>query len=107
MIKVKQKEFNETDFRNAVLVLAMVQNLIDVADSDFCKQFFKGSTKRKLNMAVTSLEVDTRKYINKLYDTDDVLFQALQEGAKANLEYLLNNKIEDVINDTTEEVANN
>lgn len=107
MIKVKKKEFNENDFRNAVLVLAMIQNLIDVADSDFCKQFFKQDTKRKLNHAVDSLEMYNRKYINNLYETDDVLFQALQEGAKANLEYLLNNKIEDVINDATEETTSN
>lgn len=96
------KELTEKQFRDIVLVMAMCQNLIDVVDLDYTKHLFKGDSKRKLNMAVKSIERDTRKYINKLYETDDILFQALQEAAEKNLKYLIDNEIETVVNEANQ-----
>lgn len=89
----------EKDFRKIVLILSMVQNLIDVADHPECKTFIKGQSKRRMRLLVESLEKDTKEYINKLYDTDDVLYQALQEASVKHLHYLLNNTIESIVNE--------
>lgn len=91
---------DEEKFRQVVLIMAMCQNVIDTSDHPTVKNIIKRDTKRKLNLAINSLERDTRTYINKLYDTDDVLFQAIQEAAKANLESLLEQSIETTINES-------
>lgn len=89
-------------FKKIVLITAMVQNLIDVVDHELIQRLLKNQTKRNLNLAVKHLEMDTRKLIKKLYETDDMLFQDIQKAASNNLEYLINTELDKLVNDKRE-----
>lgn len=90
----------EEQFKFLVLLYAQLYSSVEILDEARAKPFIKGNTKRKLRMALESLEKDIEPQVNKLYeDEEKMIFQNLQIALTENVKKSVNTCITDLVNE--------
>jgi hypothetical protein len=90
----------EQQFRFLVLLYAQLYSSVELMDEARAKPFIKGNTKRKLRIALESLEKDIEPQVNQLYaDEEKMIFQNLQLALTENLKTTINSTIEEIVNE--------
>lgn len=89
----------EQHFRFLVLLTAQLYTSVELMDDALSKVMVKGSTKRKLRMAMQSLEADIKPFVHKLYENEEeLIFQNIQEELQDLVEKIVSAKLEDIAN---------
>lgn len=90
---------NIETFRYLVLLYAQLYCSVELMDEARSKPFIKGSTKRKLRMAMEELEREIKPFVNKLYEEEEgMIFQRLQVELSKNIHTITETQIEDIVN---------
>ena len=89
---------NEELFRKLVKLYAQLYVSVEMLDDTVSSRYVKGVVKRKLNNALQELERQCKPFVHKLYETDDVLFQVIQERLKELTDDILEKSIEELVN---------
>ena len=102
------EENKELDkFRFLVVLYSQLYSSVELMDLARSKPFIKGATKRKVGMALESLERDIMPFVNRLYqDEEEMIFQNLQEALFQMVVDIVDNKIENIVNDYRERKEN-
>lgn len=84
-------------FKFLVKLYAQLYTSVELMDTSI--PFLKSKTKWEMRKALDTLEKDIRKAVLKLYENEEeMIFQTLQEAISEHLNFILNNKIEDIVN---------
>lgn len=90
---------NIETFRYLVLLYAQLYCSVELMDEARSKPFIKGSTKRKLRMAMEELEREIKPFVNKLYEEEEgMIFQRLQVELSKHIHTITETQIEDIVN---------
>lgn len=90
---------NIETFRYLVLLYAQLYCSVELMDEARSKPFVKGSTKRKLRMAMEELEREIKPFVNKLYENaEGMIFQRLQVELSKHIHTITETQIEDIVN---------
>lgn len=80
-------------WQQIVKFVALANILLEVSDTISDTPIVKQALKNKINGLVKELDRSVIKYVERLYDTDEELFQQIQ----ISMEYLIDSHIVDVI----------
>lgn len=84
-------------FKFLVKLYAQLYTSVELMDTSI--HVLKSKTKWEMRKALDTLEKDIRKAVLKLYENEEeMIFQNLQEAISEHLNFILNNKIEDIVN---------
>lgn len=89
---------NEQLFRHLVKLYAQLYVSVEMLDDAVSSRYVKGVVKKKLNIALQELERQCKPFVHKLYETDDILFQAIQERLKELTDEVLSKSLEEIVN---------
>lgn len=86
-------------FKFLVKLYAQLYTSVELMDNAVASPLLKSKTKWEMRKALDTLEKDIRKSVLSLYENEEeMIFQNLQEAISEHLNFILNNKIEDIVN---------
>jgi len=89
----------EQQFRFLVLLTAQLYTSVEMMDNALSRVMVKSSTKRKMRMALESLELDIKPFVHKLYQQEEeMVFQNIQENVVKLVKELTEAQLEDIAN---------
>ena len=90
------------NFRHAIKLMASLQLSIEMTTDARSRPYVKKALKNKLRLAEDQLERDIEPFVNKLYETDEDVFQNIQNAIENLIDYVITKTIEETVNRSIE-----